>query len=299
MAFDKIDFFTTAEDMLMKPIMQIMNDTVEHLSSALGTPLKLSCTIYIIFMGYNIISGRSSMPLWEFITTAFKLGIIVSLATNAALYNEWVGDIFFNSLPNAIAHATQGTIHSDKNIWDDMLSKAVAHVFDAAKSASSWLAVGAYLVAWIVGFACYVIAAVFCIIGFYVTMFAKLGLFLVLSVGPLFISLYMFSSTRRFTEAWLGQVANFIILQILVILLGGMYIKLAMKIFTTNIVDIMFSYGAFMVVGLGGIFLFFNLPGIASALASGGASLTGSGGAKTITNGVKKLASLIAKLAKA
>ncbi|WP_375649991.1 MULTISPECIES: type IV secretion system protein [unclassified Bartonella] len=294
MAFEKIDFFTTAENMLIEPIMQIMNETTANLSSGLSAPLKASCTIYIIFMGYNIISGRSSMPLWEFIVTAFKLGIIVSLATNAALYNEWVGDLFFNSLPNAIAHATQGTIHSDKNIWDDLLNKAVAHVFDEAKSAS-WLALGAYLVAWIVGFACYVIAAVFCIIGFIVTMFAKLGLFLVISVGPLFISLYMFSSTRRFTEAWLGQVANFIILQILVILLGGMYVKLALKIFTTNIVDIMFSFGAFMVVGLGGIFLFFNLPGMASALASGGASLTGSGGAKTITNGVKKLASLLAK----
>ncbi|WP_375668891.1 type IV secretion system protein [Bartonella sp. MR168JLCBS] len=294
MAFEKINFFTTAENMLTNPIMEIMTDSIKNLSLGLSVPLKASCTIYIIFIGYNIISGRSSMPLWEFITTAFKLGIIVSLATNAALYNEWVGNIFFEALPNAIAHATQGTIHSDKNIWDDMLNKAVAHVFDEAKSAS-WLALGAYLVAWIVGFACYVIAAVFCIIGFYVTMFAKLGLFLVLSVGPLFISLYIFSSTRRFTEAWLGQVANFIILQILVILLGGMYIKLALKIFTTNIVDIMFSYGAFMVVGLGGIFLFFNLPGMASALASGGASLTGSGGAKTITNGVKKLASLLAK----
>ncbi|EJF93853.1 type IV secretion system protein [Bartonella elizabethae] len=294
MAFDKIAYFTTIEDSLIKPIMQIMNETIKNLSSSLNGPLKLSCTIYIIFIGYNIISGRSSMPLWEFIVTTFKLGIVVALATNAALYNEWVGDLFFNSLPNAIAQATQGTIHSDKNVWDDMLNQAVAHVFDEAKKAS-WLALGAYLVAWIVGFACYVIAAIFCLIGFYVTMFAKLGLFLVLSVGPLFISLYMFSATRRFTEAWLGQVANFVILQVLVVLLGSMYIKLALKIFTKDIEDMMFAYGSFMVVGIGGVFLFFNLPSMASALASGGASLTGSGGAKTITGGVKKLASLLAK----
>ncbi|WP_375680749.1 MULTISPECIES: type IV secretion system protein [unclassified Bartonella] len=297
MAFEKIAFFITAEDMLIKPIVKIMHNSVEHLSSALGTPLKLSCTIYIIFIGYNIISGRSSMPLWEFITTAFKLGIIVSLTTKAALYNEWIGDLFFNSLPNAIAHATQGTIHSDKNIWDDLLNKAVSHIFDATKS-SSWLALGAYLISWFYASLCYTIAAVFCLIGFIVTMFAKLGLFLVLSVGPLFISLYMFSSTRRFTEAWLGQVANFIILQILVILLGSMYIDLAMSVFTKDIKDLMFAYGEFFVVGIGGIFLFFNLPSMASALASGGASLTGSGGAKTITNGAKKIGSLIASLAK-
>ncbi|WP_375645890.1 type IV secretion system protein [Bartonella sp. TT29SHDZB] len=298
MTFEKVAYFTTAEDMLIKPIVKIMHNSVEHLSSALGTPLKLSCTIYIIFMGYNIISGRSSMPLWEFIVTAFKLGIIVSLATNAALYNEWVGDLFFNSLPNAIAHATQGTIHSDKNIWDDLINKAVSHILNSTKSAS-WLALGAYLVSWIYASLCYTIAIIFCLIGFIVTLFAKLGLFLVISVGPLFISLYMFSSTRRFTEAWLGQVANFIILQVLVILLGGMYVELAMNVFSKDIKDFVLAYGEFFVVGVGGIFLFFNLPGMASALASGGASLTGSGGAKTITKGAKKLASLIAQLAKA
>lgn len=297
MAFEKIAPFTEAEKTLIEPIVNIMHNSVEHLSSALSGPLKLSCTIYIIFIGYNIISGRSSMPLWEFIATTFKLGIIVSLATNAALYNEWVGDLFFNSLPDAIAHATQGTIHSDKNIWDDLLNKAVSHVFDAAKKAS-WLAIGAYIISGIYALLCYFIATLFCLIGFYVTMFAKLGLFLVLSLGPLFISLYMFSPTRRFTEAWLGQVANFVILQVLVILLGSMYVELAMNVFTKDIKDLMFAYGEFMVVGIGGIFLFFNLPSMASALTSGGASLTGSGGAKTITGGVKKLASLLKKIPK-
>lgn len=297
MTFEKVAYFNTAENMLMEPIMQIMKETIKNLSMGLSAPLKASCTIYIIFIGYNIISGRSSMPLWEFIVTAFKLGIIVSLATNAALYNEWVGNIFFEALPNAIAHATQGTIHSDKNVWDDLINKACSHILNSTKSAS-WLALGAYLVSWFYASLCYTIAMIFCLIGFIVTLFAKLGLFLVLSVGPLFISLYMFSSTRRFTEAWLGQVANFIILQVLVILLGGLYIKLAMNVFSKDIKDFVLAYGEFFVVGIGGIFLFFNLPSMASALASGGASLTGSGGAKTITNGAKKLASLIAQLAK-
>ncbi|WP_273724482.1 type IV secretion system protein [Bartonella sp. AU18XJBT] len=297
MTFEEVAYFTMVENMLTKPIMKIMNDSVEHLSSALSGPLKLSCTIYIIFIGYNIISGRSSMPLWDFIATTFKLGIIVALATKAALYNEWVGDLFFNSLPNAIAQATQGTIHSDKNVWDDLLNKAVSHILDEAKKAS-WVALGSYLVTWIYASACYTIAIIFCLIGFIVTMFAKLGLFLVLSLGPLFISLYMFSATRSFTEAWLGQVANFVILQVLVVLLGGMYVELAMNVFTKDIKDFVLAYGEFFAVGIGGIFLFFNLPGMASALASGGASLTGSGGAKTITGGVKKLASLLKKIPK-
>ncbi|WP_375667326.1 type IV secretion system protein [Bartonella sp. CL435QHHD] len=299
--------FTDIDDMLMNPITKTMNEIIHNLSSSLGAPLKLSCTIYIIFMGYNIIYGRSSMPLWEFIATTFKLGIVVSLATNADVYNEWVSGIFFHDLPNAISNVTQGA-HVDRNVWDNMMNQAGAQVLDAANQYTGLTQMGMFIATWIAGFICLVVAAFFCLVGFVVSLFAKLGLFLVLSIGPLFISLYMFFSTRKFTEAWLGQVANFIILYVLVVLLGGLYVNISMNIFSRGVDNIFTTLIQFLVVGLGGIFLFLRLPDIASALASGGASLTGSGpvakataqlsgrAANAATRGIKKLASLLKKV---
>ncbi|WP_081486128.1 type IV secretion system protein [Candidatus Bartonella washoeensis] len=223
--------------------------------------------------------------------TVFKLGIIVALTTKAANYNIWIRDIFFNDLPNAISNVTQGA-HSDKNVWDNMLQNAAAHVFNAARAAS-WYAVATYIVNWIADFFCLVVAIIASTTVFFVSLFAKLGLFLVISVKPLFISLYLFSSTRRFTEACLNQTANFIILQILVVVLGGLYVDLATGIFSKSVKDVMFFLLKFMVIGIGGIFLFLKLPDIASGLAAGGASLTGSRPA------AKKIAELSGRAAKA
>ncbi|MGF7158340.1 type IV secretion system protein [Bartonella heixiaziensis] len=306
MAIETRGVFTWIDDTVMDSLTKTMDKVIANLSSNLGAPLKLSCTIYIIFMGYNIIYGRSSTPLWEFIATAFKLGIIVSLATKAGIYNAWVRDIFFNDLPNAISNVTQGA-HVDRNVWDSMMNQAAAHVFDAANAHTGLREMGKFIAAWIAGFICLFIAGFFCTVGFIVSLLAKLGLFLVISIGPLFISLYMFSSTRRFTEAWLNQTVNFIILQVLVVLLGGLYVDISMNIFSSGLDDIMISLIQFLVVGICGIYLFFHLPGIASALASGGASLTGATklgadsaktagkaakeGAKAIIHGLKKLIS--------
>ncbi|MCL6230293.1 type IV secretion system protein [Bartonella bilalgolemii] len=268
------NLFTMIDNRLTDTIGDIMLKTIVNLSKALSTPLSLSCTIYIAFIGYNVVYGRSSLPLWEFIATAAKLAIIVTLTTHAANYNIWITNIFFNDLPNAIANIIPGTTFN-QNIWDNMIKHAAAHVFEAADKHKGLTEIGTFIVNWIAGFICLIIIGFFCTIGFIVSMFAKLGSFLVISLGPLFISFYMFSTTRRFTEAWLSQTANFIILQVLVTLLGNLYINLAIEVLSNNIKDVIFAVLQFLVIGIGGIYLFIHLPGIASALASGGASLTG------------------------
>ncbi len=39
------DIFTMIDNGLMEPLTKVMDDTIRNLSSSLGTPLKLSCTI--------------------------------------------------------------------------------------------------------------------------------------------------------------------------------------------------------------------------------------------------------------
>lgn len=288
--------FSDINTRLMQTIVLTLDQSIEGLSSSLSAPIAASATIYIMFLGYNVTYGRSTMPLWDFITTAVKLAVIVTLVTRASSYNIWIKDIFFTELPNSIVRVLR-LLSIDNSIWDHILSNASANIFEkAAEESKLWS-----VVVWLTSIGCIIIVSLFCIVGFLVSTFSKIGLSLVLSLGPIFISFYMFSKTRRFTEAWINQVVNFIILQILVVMIGGLYLDLALNIFQKNITDIFYTFVEFLVIGLSGVYLFMKLPGLASALTSSGSAFietvsTVSDAKEGFQKGRREISFLISKL---
>src|SRR6478609_7437411 len=53
-------------------------------------------------------------------------------------------------------------------------------------------------------------------------LYAKIGLAIVIALGPVFIALMLFEATRPFGADWTRQVANFVVLQVLVVALVGL-----------------------------------------------------------------------------
>ena len=253
------------------PLETFVSEGTSNIAEWVTGPLTAAVTLYVVLYGYLVLRGSVQDPVLEFAFRAMKLAIIVMLVKNAGEYQTYVTNVFFDILPREIAQALNTGTTPSASTFDSLLDKGQASATDIW-SRASWpvdivTGVGGMMV---IGVS-FLVAG----IGYVVSLYARLALAIVLAIGPIFIALAMFQSTRRFTEAWIGQLANFVILQVLVVAVGALLISCLDSTFTAidAYTDVLMRPIALCAIGIAALYVFYQLPAIASALASGGASL--------------------------
>lgn len=264
--------FDFVDGQFKTPLETFISSGTSNIAGWVTGPLTAAVTLYVILYGYLVLRGSVQEPILDFAFRAMKLAIIVMLVKNASEYQTYVTNIFFNTLPQEIAQALNSGSAPSASTFDSLLDKGQASATDIW-SRAAWpvdivTGVGGMMV---IG-ASFIVAA----IGYIVSLYARLALAIVLAIGPIFVALAMFQSTRRFTEAWIGQLANFVILQVLVVAVGSLLITSIDTTFTQiqGYSDVLMRPIALCAICLAALYVFYQLPGIASALAAGGASLT-------------------------
>ena len=263
--------FEFIDGQFKRPLEMFVSDGTSNIAEWVAGPLTAAVTLYVVLYGYPVLRGSIQDPILEFAFRAMKLAIIVMLVKNAGEYQTYVTNIFFDVLPREIAQALNSGTTPSASTFDSLLDKGQASATDIW-SRASWpvdivTGVGGIMV---IG-ASFLVAG----IGYVVSLYARLALAIVLAIGPIFIALAMFQSTRRFTEAWIGQLANFVILQVLVVAIGSLLISCIDSTFTAidAYTDVLMRPIALCAICIAALYVFYQLPSIASALASGGASL--------------------------
>jgi len=266
------EVFAFVDEQFTTPMETFISDGTSNISEWVSGPLTVAITLYVVLFGYLVLRGSVQEPILDFAYRVIKLGIILMLVRNASEYQTYVTNIFFDILPREISQALNTGAAPSASTFDSILDKGQATATDIW-SRGSWpvdivtgfggmLAIGAS----------FFVAA----IGYIVSLYARLALAIVLAIGPIFVALAMFQATRRFTEAWIGQLVNFVILQVLVVAVGSLLITCIDSTFTAidSYSDVLMRPIALCAICLAALYVFYQLPNIASALASGGASLT-------------------------
>ncbi|OCP21399.1 MULTISPECIES: type IV secretion system protein [unclassified Ensifer] len=264
--------FAFLDNQFKAPLESFISSGTSNISTWVAGPLTVALVLYVVLYGYLVLRGSIEAPVLEFAYRAIKLAILVMLVRNAADYRAFVTDLFFTSLPQEISTALNSGAVPSASTFDALLDKGQASATQIWNRSSWPLDIATAFGGLVMVVITFIVAA----IGYVVSLYARVALAIILALGPIFIALAMFQSTRRFTEAWIGQLVNYVILQILVVAVGSLLITTLDTSITTveAYEDVLMRPIAIGAIGIASLYVFYQLPGIAASLAAGGASLT-------------------------
>ena len=181
-----------------QPITTFVSTSVSNLASYIDGPLRTAVTLYVILYGFAVMRGAISEPIMEFAWRAMRIVVVVLLATNSSAFQHYVTGLFFDFLPKEIGNALAGSgLNTNSGApFDQLLSKGI-DVANKIYEQAGLTNIAPALIAAIL----LVFVAVGSFLQFAILLYAKVGLGVVIALGPIFIALALFEATRPFTEA--------------------------------------------------------------------------------------------------
>lgn len=240
------------------------------------TPIALTAgTIWVFMYGLAVARGEVHEPVQTFAWKVVRNAVIVALATTAT-YNDYAVRVFESASLGMVQlfQITGSGMASITNVWgaldafDARASSLVTEVWEEVSFGKDMIGGVLAIFFFALGNALFILCA------FVVTLVTTLlGKFLLI-VGPLFIMLAIFESTRRFTINWIGALFGIVMVSALAFFCLGFSLYLNSRIVTAasagvgtlNLIGESIVYFAIF-VGLG--IVMWQSPGFASGLTGG------------------------------
>jgi type IV secretion system protein VirB6 len=214
-------FFATFSTWLNGLLATYIGDHIARVASELQPALITLATVYVMIWGYLHLMGRIDEPFATGLKRILMLIVIIGGALDLWLYNEVIVDTFFQA-PGELAAGVIGA-YDPVDIVDQI-------IFLGGDAAQLLIQKGGILRGdfsfYIGGFAVYAIVGLTAIYVMFLLGLSKIALSVLLALGPLFIGLLFFESTKRFFESWVAQLANYAFVTILTVMMAALMLTL-------------------------------------------------------------------------
>lgn len=228
MAASEFHFYEDTFNKLNSALTTYVGDTATNVIASISAVAYTLLMIYMMLYGWSTLRGMITEPVTDFATRMIRLATIVGIALNIGYYNTYVSDFLWSSGDAMAGYVASGYSDPLSNVqYLDALMSKIYDLGDAywqkANATSGWFPDIGLLAVAVLTWVCGVAATAY---GAFLLALCKMALAILLGIGPIFVLLLIFDSTRRFFEAWLGQALNYVFL---VVLTAGA-IKLIMTI---------------------------------------------------------------------
>lgn len=261
---------------------KIDNTAATYINGVLGDvvaqvePVAWQCfTLYIILWGFANYRGLVQTPIVDAIFRLVKIGMILAFALNVGRYQSLVVTNL-TQLPDFLANLAGSALPMDATTPSGILDASLSSFLETGKAiwqVSGLDNMGGYIYAILI----WIIGLIVCTYAAFLIALAKIMLSILLAFGPIFIACLIFDGTKRFFEAWLGQVINFAIVAMLTVAVLGFMMSMlaaeAAKMAAVAIADPanvgIFSMATTIIISGMCFLVLMQVTGVAAALGGG------------------------------
>jgi len=214
-------FFATFATWLNGQLATYIGDNTARLASVLEPAIVTLATIYVMVWGYLHLMGKIDEPVMTGVKRILVLALILGVGLRLWLYNTIIVDTFYNA-PAQLAAAVVGSpdpVGTIDTIWErggsvagDLWAKGGIVRGDFG------FYIGGALVFFLMG--------LLCVYAMFLLALSNIALAVLLALGPLFIALLLFETTKRFFEAWVAQLANYALITVLTVMVAALLLQI-------------------------------------------------------------------------
>jgi len=215
-----VGFFAEFNTWLNALLVGYIGDNTARIAGVLEPAIVTLAVVYVMVWGYLQLTGQIEEPFIGGLKKILTLAVILGCALHLWLYNSLIVDTFFNA-PAELGATVVGAF-DPVSIVDQIL-------FDGGDAANLLLQKAGFLdgnfAYYLAGFGVYLVVGLTAIYTIFLLALSRIALSVLRALGPFFIALLLFQSSKRFFEAWLAQLANYAFVTILTVLVAALMLR--------------------------------------------------------------------------
>lgn len=255
----------TAVDCIASQVSEEAFNRLFGTDGQLGLVLTGLLTLYVAFLGISLMLGRSNLSIRTMLPKMMTVGLVLTFATSFAAFSSVFYNIFVEG-PDEIARVLTDSDGSATATFATKLDIVFLAVQEASGDSTDINAFSPVGMMWI-GAMLLLLGTV----GLLVT--ARIGLALLLAVGPIFVVMALFNGTRGLFVGWLKGLVMLALAPLFAVVGGSIMLEIAVPILAALVavpgqIDQQAAM-AFFLVGAVHVALMFMVLKVSASMVSG------------------------------
>jgi type IV secretion system protein VirB6 len=212
-------FFATFWSWLNSQLAAYIGNNTARLAAVLEPTIVTLAVLYVMVWGYLQLTGQIQEPFVAGVKRIVMLAVVLGVTLNLWLYNTVIVDTFYYA-PAQLAAAVVGA--GDPVGTVDAIWESGGTVAGNLWTKGSVLSGIGFLLA---GAVVWLLIGLLCVYVMFLIALSNIALAVLLALGPLFIAMLFFDSTRRLFSAWIAQLANYALVTVLTVMVAALLLQ--------------------------------------------------------------------------